>query len=138
LVIAVDNTQISQTPDKWRLGQLMLLSTVLAILLAALSFGHFYVARDIFHVAPYVLHSIMYLHISSGKSTMSILTLLPHQLTGFQLHILLSFLLVCLDTGSRTCPLLYLLRVSLAHKSLRSSFQFMVCLEKVSHMILSH
>jgi magnesium-transporting ATPase (P-type) len=68
LVIAVDNTQISQIPDKWRLGQLMVLSTVLAVFLAALSFGHFYVARDVFHVAPFVLHSIMYLHISSGKT----------------------------------------------------------------------
>jgi len=67
LVIAVDNTQISQKPDKWRLGQLMVLSTVLAVLLAALSFGHFYVAKLVFHVDPYVLHSIMYLHISSGK-----------------------------------------------------------------------
>ncbi|CAM0138675.1 hypothetical protein VKS41_008406 [Umbelopsis sp. WA50703] len=77
LVIAVDNTQISQTPDKWRLGQLMLLSTVLAILLAALSFGHFYVARDIFHVAPYVLHSIMYLHISSAPHFVIFSTRVP-------------------------------------------------------------
>jgi H+-transporting ATPase len=43
------------------------LSTVLAVLLAALSFAHFYIARDVFKVGPYELHSIMYLHISSGK-----------------------------------------------------------------------
>ncbi|KAG2178460.1 hypothetical protein INT44_001612 [Umbelopsis vinacea] len=77
LVIAVDNTQISQIPDKWRLGQLMVLSTVLAVLLAALSFGHFYVARDVFHVAPFVLHSIMYLHISSAPHFVIFSTRVP-------------------------------------------------------------
>jgi hypothetical protein len=46
---------------------LLTLSFVLAMLLAALSFGHFYVARDVFHVTDNELHSIMYLHISSGK-----------------------------------------------------------------------
>ncbi|KAI8063537.1 plasma-membrane proton-efflux P-type ATPase, partial [Gongronella butleri] len=65
LVISVDNTQISDRPDKWRIGQLLTLSFILAILLAALSFGHFFVARDVFHVNDNELHSIMYLHISS-------------------------------------------------------------------------
>jgi H+-transporting ATPase len=40
-------------------------------LLAALSFAHFYIARDVFHVGEYELHSIMYLHISSGKQTVA-------------------------------------------------------------------
>jgi H+-transporting ATPase len=66
-VISVDNTEISDRPDKWRIGQLLTLSSILAIFLAALSFGHFYVARDLFHVTDNELHSIMYLHISSGK-----------------------------------------------------------------------
>jgi hypothetical protein len=66
-VIAVDNAEISEKPDKWRIGQLLTLSFVLAALLAALSFAHFYVARDVFHVTDNELHSIMYLHISSGK-----------------------------------------------------------------------
>ena len=66
-MISVDNTQISAKPDKWRIGQLLTLSTILSIFLAGLSFAHFYVARDIFHVTPYELNSIMYLHISSGK-----------------------------------------------------------------------
>lgn len=35
--------------------------------MAALSFAHFYIARDVFHVTDNELHSIMYLHISSGK-----------------------------------------------------------------------
>jgi H+-transporting ATPase len=67
LVISVDNTEISERPDKWRIGQLLTLSFVLAALLAALSFAHFYIARDVFHVTDNELHSIMYLHISSGK-----------------------------------------------------------------------
>ncbi|KAG0185485.1 hypothetical protein DFQ28_009267, partial [Apophysomyces sp. BC1034] len=50
LVISIDNTEISERPDKWRIGQLLTLSTVLAVLLAALSFGHFYVARDVFGI----------------------------------------------------------------------------------------
>jgi H+-transporting ATPase len=68
-VISVDNTQISDRPDKWRIGQLLTLSFILAILLSILSFAHFYVARDVFHVTDNELHSIMYLHISSGKQT---------------------------------------------------------------------
>lgn len=67
MVISVDNTEISERPDKWRIGQLLTLSFVLAALLAALSFAHFYIARDVFHVTDNELHSIMYLHISSGK-----------------------------------------------------------------------
>jgi H+-transporting ATPase len=66
-VISVDNTQISDRPDKWRIGQLLTLSFILAILLSILSFAHFYVARDVFHVTDNELHSIMYLHISSGR-----------------------------------------------------------------------
>ncbi|KAI7864411.1 plasma-membrane proton-efflux P-type ATPase [Spinellus fusiger] len=77
LVIAVDNTEISTSPDKWRIGQLLTLSVVLAVLLAALSFAHFYVARDVFHVAPNELHSIMYLHISSAPHFVIFSTRVP-------------------------------------------------------------
>ncbi|KAI8364404.1 plasma-membrane proton-efflux P-type ATPase [Blakeslea trispora] len=77
LVISVDNTEISEKPDKWRIGQLLTLSFVLAVLLAALSFGHFYVARDIFHVTDNELHSIMYLHISSAPHFVIFSTRVP-------------------------------------------------------------
>ncbi|OBZ84776.1 putative plasma membrane ATPase [Choanephora cucurbitarum] len=77
LVISVDNTEISERPDKWRIGQLLTLSTILAILLSALSFAHFYVARDVFHVTPYELHSIMYLHISSAPHFVIFSTRVP-------------------------------------------------------------
>jgi magnesium-transporting ATPase (P-type) len=68
MVIAVDNAVISQKPDKWRLGQLIFLSFVLAALLSVFSFAHFFVARDVLHVTSEQLSTIMYLHISSGKT----------------------------------------------------------------------
>ncbi|ORX43851.1 plasma-membrane proton-efflux P-type ATPase [Hesseltinella vesiculosa] len=77
LVISVDNTEISERPDKWRIGQLLTLSVVLAVLLAALSFGHFYVARDVFNVTDNELHSIMYLHISSAPHFVIFSTRVP-------------------------------------------------------------
>ena len=45
LVISVDNAQISKRPDKWRIGQLIFLSFVLAILLALASFAHFFIFK---------------------------------------------------------------------------------------------
>ncbi|KAI8990246.1 plasma-membrane proton-efflux P-type ATPase [Pilobolus umbonatus] len=77
LVIAVDNTEISERPDKWRIGQLLTLSFVLASLLAALSFAHFYIARDVFKVTDNELHSIMYLHISSAPHFVIFSTRVP-------------------------------------------------------------
>ncbi|KAJ2959107.1 hypothetical protein NQZ79_g5361 [Umbelopsis isabellina] len=66
MVIAVDNAVISPKPDKWRLGQLIFLSFVLAALLSAFSFAHFFVARDVMQVTSEQLSTIMYLHISSA------------------------------------------------------------------------
>ncbi|CAO3569527.1 unnamed protein product [Mortierella alpina] len=66
LVISVDNAKISALPDKWRIGQLIFLSIVLGALLTALSFGHFFLARDYFKVTDEQLEAIMYLHISSA------------------------------------------------------------------------
>ncbi|KAK3847083.1 MAG: LOW QUALITY PROTEIN: plasma-membrane proton-efflux P-type ATPase [Linnemannia gamsii] len=66
LVISVDNAKISAHPDKWRIGQLIFLSVVLGALLTALSFAHFFIARDVFKVTEEQLEAIMYLHISSA------------------------------------------------------------------------
>ncbi|KAF9354449.1 hypothetical protein BGX26_007699 [Mortierella sp. AD094] len=77
LVIAVDNAQISQHPDKWRIGQLITMSIVLGICLTALSFAHFFIFWKVFDYYPHddihdveyesrKLESIMYLHISSA------------------------------------------------------------------------
>ncbi|KAF9115943.1 hypothetical protein BGX27_005635 [Mortierella sp. AM989] len=66
LVISVDNAKISAFPDKWRIGQLIFLSVVLGALLTALSFAHFFIAKDIYNVSNEKLEAIMYLHISSA------------------------------------------------------------------------
>ncbi|CAG8552960.1 13550_t:CDS:2, partial [Dentiscutata heterogama] len=68
LVIAVDNAKISPRPDKWRLGQLIVLSMILGVLLTAASFAHFYIARYVFNIGidDQRLETIMYLHISSA------------------------------------------------------------------------
>lgn len=65
LVISVDNTQISRRPDKWRVGQLLTLSLILALLLAGFSFATFFIARDGFKVTWQELQTILYLQISS-------------------------------------------------------------------------
>lgn len=64
LVIAVDNAKISKRPDKWRLGQLMFLSTVLAILLTLASFAHYWVG-DALGLTKAELQTVLYLQISS-------------------------------------------------------------------------
>ncbi|KAI9030959.1 plasma-membrane proton-efflux P-type ATPase [Phycomyces nitens] len=66
LIMAVDNVSISLRPDMWRLGLLIVLSCVLAVVLSLFSFAHFYIFRDILNVTPGQLSSIMYLHISSA------------------------------------------------------------------------
>jgi H+-transporting ATPase len=60
LVISVDNTQISDRPDKWRIGQLLTLSVILAVLLAGLSFAHWFIANNVFKVEPDVLHFVIF------------------------------------------------------------------------------
>lgn len=67
LIMAVDNVSISKQPQQWRLPLLIVLSCVLAVLLAGFSFAHFFISRDILKVSDGQLSTIMYLHISSGK-----------------------------------------------------------------------
>lgn len=69
LIMAVDSVSISRSPNMWRLRLLIVLSCVLAVALSGFSFAHFYIFRDVFHVTPGELSTIMYLHISSGKNT---------------------------------------------------------------------
>ncbi|OMJ14015.1 putative cation-transporting ATPase [Smittium culicis] len=80
IVIAFDNAQVSKSPDKWRIGQLITLSFILGLLLSFLSFAVFFVARDIYNVPSNSLfmdkheaklldnrmQSIIYLNISSA------------------------------------------------------------------------
>ncbi|KAI8822455.1 uncharacterized protein EV422DRAFT_494864 [Fimicolochytrium jonesii] len=65
LVISVDNVRISPRHDKWRLGQLITLSFLIGLILVAISFAHFFIARDVFGETGKRLQTIMYLNISS-------------------------------------------------------------------------
>ena len=66
LVISIDNALINDRPDKWRIGQLITLSFVLGVLLCVISFAHYFVAVWVFNIKDVeILHSIMYLQISS-------------------------------------------------------------------------
>lgn len=68
LIMAVDNVKVSYSPNMWRLKLLLVLSCVLAVALSGFSFAHFYIFRDVLHVPPAELSTVMYLHISSGKT----------------------------------------------------------------------
>ncbi|OZJ05862.1 hypothetical protein BZG36_00868 [Bifiguratus adelaidae] len=65
VVISVDNAEVSAKPNKWRLGQLLILSAAIAIILVGASFAHYYIAKDVLGVTRGQLDTIMYLHISS-------------------------------------------------------------------------
>ena len=77
LVISVDNAQISHRPDKWRIGQLISLSFVLAILLAVASFGHFFIFKYAIGSTEGELGTIMYLQMSSCPHFVIFSTRLP-------------------------------------------------------------
>ncbi|PWA01801.1 hypothetical protein BB558_002092 [Smittium angustum] len=78
IIIALDNSEVSQKPDKWRIGQLITLSVILGVCLCLLTFGIFFVARDIYGIPTYNnlepisgtldnrMQSIIYLNISSA------------------------------------------------------------------------
>ena len=76
LVISVDNAQISRQPDKWRLGQLIFLSFLLASLLTASSFAHFLVFRALQYSIPQ-LGTILYLQMSSSPHFVIFSTRVP-------------------------------------------------------------
>ncbi|KAJ1509210.1 hypothetical protein HMI54_002547 [Coelomomyces lativittatus] len=65
MVIAVDNAMISPKPDKWRLGQLLTLCTILALFITLFSFGHFWVTTYYADFNADQVRTAMYLQISS-------------------------------------------------------------------------
>lgn len=77
LVISVDNAQISKRPDKWRIGQLITLSFVLAILLMIASFGHYFIFKYALGATEDELGTIMYLQMSSCPHFVIFSTRLP-------------------------------------------------------------
>jgi H+-transporting ATPase len=77
VAIAIDNVKISQYPDKWRVGQLLVLSTVLALFLAAESFATFFISRFALGATYDQLGTIMYLQMSSCPHFVIFSTRLP-------------------------------------------------------------
>lgn len=79
----MDNAKISQKPDKWRLGQLLTLSTVLGVLLMGISYAHYFLALHFYpDVDPHsyeagIIQTIMYLQISSCPHFVIFSTRLP-------------------------------------------------------------
>ncbi|GBC09419.1 hypothetical protein RclHR1_08850002 [Rhizophagus clarus] len=70
IVISVDNAKISNTPDKWRIGQLITLSFLLGICLSGFSFAHYFIFKNVIKVTNGQLQTVMYLHISSAPHFM--------------------------------------------------------------------
>lgn len=64
LVISIDSAKISKKPDKWRLGQLLTLSTALGLFLTGFSFITYFIAKGC-GMTPKEIGTIMYLQISS-------------------------------------------------------------------------
>ncbi|OMJ11300.1 putative cation-transporting ATPase [Smittium culicis] len=91
IVIAFDNAQISQKPDKWRIGQLITLSIILGFFLCVLTYAVFFVAAEVFNVSDaspidlgfdnvsHEMQSIIYLNISSAPH----FTIFSTRLAGF-------------------------------------------------------
>ncbi|CAG8525422.1 10969_t:CDS:10 [Cetraspora pellucida] len=52
LAISVDNAQISGSPDKWRIGQLITLSLIMGMLLTMFSFAHYFIFLHVIKVTP--------------------------------------------------------------------------------------
>ncbi|OLY77928.1 putative cation-transporting ATPase [Smittium mucronatum] len=91
IVIAFDNAQISQKPDKWRIGQLITLSIILGFFLCVLTYAVFFVAARVFNIpddspidlgfddVDHQMQSIIYLNISSAPH----FTIFSTRLAGF-------------------------------------------------------
>ncbi|KAF0440732.1 H+-ATPase [Gigaspora margarita] len=97
LVISVDNAQVSGSPDKWRIGQLITLSIILGIILTMFSFAHFFIFSYVIKVTQGQLYTVMYLHISSAPHFVIFST----RLTGYFWEVLPSPLFVISIFGTQ-------------------------------------
>ncbi|KAG0335018.1 hypothetical protein BG000_007852, partial [Podila horticola] len=99
LVIAVDNAQISARPDKWRIGQLITMSIVLAVYGYEPNYVEENESKDGVDLR---LQSIMYLHISSAPHFVIFST----RLTGYFWENLPSPLFAAVIIGTQIVALL--------------------------------
>lgn len=64
LSIAYDNVRYSQRPEKWNMGSVLGLATVLGLAGVIASFGLFFLAERVFNLSPDMIQSLMYLKLS--------------------------------------------------------------------------
>jgi len=102
IVISVDNAKISETPDKWRIGQLISLSFLLGVCLTGFSFAHYFIFKDFIGVTNGQLETIMYLHISSAPHFMIFST----RLGGFFWENIPSFVFIAAILGTQVFALI--------------------------------
>lgn len=64
LAIAYDRTKVDDEPVRWKMKEVMSISTVLGILGVVASFGIFYVAREYMQLTPGVVQSFIFLKLA--------------------------------------------------------------------------
>jgi H+-transporting ATPase len=64
ITIAYDNVHYSKEPEKWNMRNVLGLATLLGAVGVAISFGAFYIGKEIFLLSPAALQGFIYLKLS--------------------------------------------------------------------------
>jgi H+-transporting ATPase len=64
ITIAYDNVRYSKLPEKWKMRTVLGLATLLGTVGVIISFGAFYIGKEIFQLSPEVLQAFIYLKLS--------------------------------------------------------------------------
>jgi H+-transporting ATPase len=64
ITIAYDNVRYSKLPEKWNMRTVLGLATLLGTVGVIITFGAFYIGKEIFHLSPAVLQAFIYLKLS--------------------------------------------------------------------------
>jgi H+-transporting ATPase len=64
ITIAYDNVRYSKLPEKWNMRTVLGLATLLGTVGVIISFGAFYIGKEVFHLSPAVLQAFIYLKLS--------------------------------------------------------------------------
>ncbi len=64
ITISYDNVKYSNEPEKWNMRTLLSIATLLGTIGVLFTFGMLYIGKDLFHLTPGVLQSLMYLKLS--------------------------------------------------------------------------
>jgi H+-transporting ATPase len=78
ITIAYDNVHYSDKPEKWNMRTVLGLATLLGVVGVMVSFGAFYIGREVFHLGPAALQGFIYLKLSLASQ----LTLLMARTRG--------------------------------------------------------